>query len=118
MPWSFEIDQFGIGCVLAEATMLRNIFEGDSESDREQLAFMDRIVGPFPEDYAAEVERVVPGTFSFCGRVTVLYPAPGTPLTRAEHSKPVLRIERARPLSVRGLSPRSHPRCTFSYTPF
>ena len=100
LPWSFDVDQFGIGCVLAEATMLRNVFNGDCESDREYLATIDRVLGPFPQDYAEDIERVIPGTFSFGDRVRVLYPAPGTVLKREEHSQPILRIEQAKPLSV------------------
>ena len=117
LPWSFEVDQFGIGCVLAEATMLSNLFDGDCESDREYLALVDRIVGPFPEDYAQVIERAIPGTFSFNGRVKVLYPAHGAILTRQEHLKPVLRIERARPLSVRRLQCLLSP-CLLQYADY
>lgn len=41
LPWSFEIDSFGIGCVLAEATMLCHVFDGHCDNDREYLATID-----------------------------------------------------------------------------
>lgn len=92
---------FGVGCVLAEVYVLRNVFDSECSSDREYLATIDRVVGPFPRDYAAEIEKQCPGTFAFRERVTVLYPPLGTTLLHESHVNPIIRIERSLPLSVR-----------------
>ena len=88
MPWTCTIDNFAIGCVLAELWLLDPIFERGIESRREHLAIVDKVVGPFPEAFARNVEYYLPGTFSFKwdGRPSVVYPALDTTSGRGKYS--------------------------------
>lgn len=98
LPWAFGVDLFGIGCVLAEMALVQNLFDPAYQGDMEYLAMMDRLVGPFPRDYAVDIEGKYPGTFNLHSRVSVRYPLVGTSAT----SDAVLRVESVQPLSVRG----------------
>ncbi|KAI0359242.1 kinase-like protein, partial [Trametes cingulata] len=99
LPWSFGVDAFGIGCVLAEVYLQYNVIRMDIESDREQLATIDALVGPFPESYARLVEEKVPGTFVFGDTISVKYPGDGKDPTDHNHVSALRRLSQVRPLS-------------------
>ncbi|KAH9854427.1 kinase-like protein [Lenzites betulinus] len=107
LQWSFGIDTFAIGCVVAEMYLMGGLFDDCIEGDREHLAAMDKLLGPFPSDFANRLETAFAGTFSFNGRITVQYPSPGVALSAA-HKESLRRLERLRPLSTYIYDPMLH----------
>ncbi|OSD02445.1 kinase-like protein [Trametes coccinea BRFM310] len=55
LPWSFGVDAFAIEFIIAELYLAEAVIHGDTESDTERLAIIDRLVGPFPEEYARSI---------------------------------------------------------------
>ena len=102
LPWKFGVDVFAVGCVIAEIYLGNQLFSSDISSDREHLAALDRVLGPFPQAFAQMIDTRFPGTFSLNDyHVKVCYPSIDTVLTRDSHAAPMRRLERMRPLSVR-----------------
>ncbi|KAI0348960.1 kinase-like protein [Trametes cingulata] len=101
LPWSHWVDLYATGCLIAELWLSRPLFLGNSVCDREHLAVVDRVISPFPEKYAREVNERIPGTFVITDKVTVEYPVGGIPLSRDEHGPPLQRISAAAPVSTR-----------------
>ncbi|KAI0683367.1 kinase-like protein [Cerioporus squamosus] len=99
LPWSSGVDVFAIGCIVAELYLGRSLFPAESMTDREHLATVDKLVGPFGEEYARSVEKKIPGTFVFGDEVSVLFPASEVTLTAVEHAVPMKRLEDCKPLS-------------------
>ncbi|KAI0661151.1 kinase-like domain-containing protein [Cubamyces menziesii] len=99
LPWTMNVDNFSIGCVVSELYLGRSLFDCEIESEREYLAAIDNLLGPFPEDFARAVERKYPGNFEFDGRVTVNYPAPGAQ-AEEEYADAMRRLERVQPLAA------------------
>ncbi|KAI0691975.1 kinase-like protein [Cerioporus squamosus] len=96
--WSFGVDTFALGCVIAELYLGRDLFPADMM--REHLAMVDKLVGPFSEEYAHSIEDKLPGTFSFVGRVAIRFPRAGVALSAEEHGEPMRRLENLKPLSA------------------
>ncbi|KAI0359117.1 kinase-like protein [Trametes cingulata] len=108
LPWSFGVDSFGVGCVIAEVYLQHNVISMDIETDREQLATIDALVGPFPEAYARLIEEKVPGTFVFGDVVSVKYPGEGKNPTDRIHTSALRRLSQVRPLSAYIHNPLLH----------
>lgn len=102
LPWSFGVDAFAVGCVVSELYLCSDLFPSDVSCDLEHLALVQKIVGPFPEQYAQQVERQRPGTFSL-NPATVLFPPRGILDSAIQYSDAMIRVERSPPLSVRGV---------------
>ncbi|KAI9056618.1 kinase-like protein [Trametes sanguinea] len=100
LPWSYPVDSFGVGCVLAELYLGRNLFDPQIESDREYLATIDRLLGPFAEQFARMVEARDPGTFAFSNKASVQYPPPESVQLASEYAEAMRRLERVRPLAA------------------
>ncbi len=94
------MDAFAVGCVVSELYLGGNLFPADMDTDREHLAMIDKVVGPFTEEYAHGIEDKLPGTFSFIGRVAVRFPRAGVSLSAEEHGEAMRRLENLKPLSV------------------
>ncbi|KAI0361339.1 kinase-like protein [Trametes cingulata] len=62
LSWSFAIDTFGAGCVLAELYLGRALFPYN-ENDLVRLALLERVLGPFPTSIAKRADRFRPGIF-------------------------------------------------------
>lgn len=78
------------------------MFPAVVSGDVEKLAIIDRVVGPFPEGFAREVDRTFGGVFSFNGgRVTVKYPPFEMSPSPTHHGDALRRLQAFRPLSVR-----------------
>lgn len=102
LPWGFGVDVFAVGIVIAEIYLGKQLFPSDLGCDREHLAALDRVLGPFPRAYAHTIDTRFPGTFNLNdGVVKVHYPSPGTKVTRESYGVPMRRLECMRPLSVR-----------------
>ena len=102
MLWSRSVDAFAIGCIISELYLGDNLFSFGIDTDREHLATVDKIVGPFPEDYAHEVEDKLPGTFTFEESTSIRFPPESKPLTDEDLSAPMKRLEQTKPLAVSG----------------
>ena len=100
MPWKFSVDTFAVGCVIAEVYLSRELLPREAHSDQERLAIVDKVLGPFPDQYAREIEHKFLGTFTFgpCGP-TVVY-TPEVSNEAEEGQEALLRLEELRPLSV------------------
>ncbi|KAI0349056.1 kinase-like protein [Trametes cingulata] len=101
LPWSYGVDAFNIGCVMAELYLQENLLKLDIEGDIEYLAAIDALVGPFPEDYALMVNARFPNIFTLTGRVTVKFPADGTDPHDPEACEALRRLASIRPVSAR-----------------
>ena len=92
---------FAVGVVIAEIYLGRQLFSGAASCDREHLAALDRVLGPFPRAYAHTIDTRFPGTFNLNDDIVkVHYPLPETKVTRDSYAVPLRRLERMRPLSV------------------
>ncbi|KAI9065713.1 kinase-like protein [Trametes sanguinea] len=100
LPWSYPVDCFNIGCVIAELYLGRNLFDADIDGDREYLAAVERLLGAFPAGFARDVESHHPGHFAFSDKVTVEYPPLGILLAAADYAEAMRRLERIRPLAA------------------
>ncbi|KAI9069266.1 kinase-like protein [Trametes sanguinea] len=101
LPWSYSIDSFGVGCVIAELYLGRQLFDGDIDTDREYIATIERLLGPFPETFAREIESKYPGVFTFEGtKVAVQYPPPCSLLSASDYADAMRRLERVKPLAA------------------
>ncbi|KAI9062000.1 kinase-like protein [Trametes sanguinea] len=98
LPWSYGVDSFAIGCTIGELYTMTAIFEPDIEGDREYLAAIDRVLGPFPTGYATALEAKYPGTFCVAERVSVKYPPTLDGIPRSEDADAMRRLERIRPI--------------------
>lgn len=71
------------------------------DTDQEQLAAIDVLFGPFPEDYARVLDHRFPGTFNFDdGSVAVRYPTGSEFVSNSDHAEACCRLELLRPISV------------------
>ncbi|KAI0359348.1 kinase-like protein [Trametes cingulata] len=101
LSWSFGVDVFAIGCVVAELYLMRRLLLGIVLDDREHLAHVNRIIGPFPEAYARAIEAKYSGTFAFSdGRVVVVYPPGGSTVSAADFVGVMRWLEQSKPLST------------------
>lgn len=101
LPWGREADLFSVGCVVAESYLGHSLFDPQIDGDREYLAAVDRLVGPYPRQYAEGIESKFPGTFDLLGeRALIRYPAPGSSPSTSDHVESLRRLERVRPLAV------------------
>ncbi|KAH9855860.1 kinase-like protein [Lenzites betulinus] len=102
LPWSYGIDTFALGCVISELYLVDVLFSSDVDSDQEHLATWDKLVGPFPTDYALNVENEFPGTFVFDGPTAVVkYPSREDSVTDLDHVEALRRLEEVKPISAR-----------------
>ena len=88
------------GVVLAETFLSKFLVDPDFESFRENLAILDRVLGPFPSEFAHSIELRQAGTFRLRGRVSVVFPPPDVPMAPAVLMGASVRIRDALPLSV------------------
>lgn len=80
---------------------MRPLFDPIVSGDREHLAMIEVVVGPFPLEYASTVEAKYAGTFSVeGGQVSVIFPARGKTVTREMYGDAMTRLTKARPLEV------------------
>ncbi|EIW63235.1 kinase-like protein [Trametes versicolor FP-101664 SS1] len=100
LPWFRKVDVFSIGCVIAELYLAHNLFSPSIEGDREYLAAVERVFGPYPLDYAEDAESKVPGTFALQNGASVQYPPPGISLAASDYADAMRRLEHARPLAA------------------
>ncbi|KAI9057280.1 kinase-like protein, partial [Trametes sanguinea] len=101
LPWSFGVDVFAVGCVIAETYLLENLFHPKVETDFEHLAMIDRICGPFPRDFAKSVEALKPGIFRLFPRVEVIFPCADVPLEDEANRSAVRRLESMKRICAR-----------------
>ena len=64
MPWSYPVDVFAAGCVIAEFVLGQRLF-APAGSSTEYLAMLDRILGPFPPAFVVRVQDDIRGKFVF-----------------------------------------------------
>lgn len=93
------MDAFAVGCVISELHLCSDLFPSGVSCDLEHLALVERVVGPFPEQYAHLVEMQRPGTFTL-NPATVLFPPRGMVDSIANYSAAMVRLEQSLPLSV------------------
>ena len=87
--------------MIAEIFLGHQLFSSAMSCDREHLAAVDRVIGPFPRAYAQTIDTRFPGTFDLNdGVVKVHYPPLDSTVTRDTYGPPMRRLERLRPLSV------------------
>lgn len=101
LPWNTNVDVFAVGCVISEVYLGHQLLPRDIQSDREHLAVIDKVFGPFPEQYAREVEQKFAGTFTFGVRGPTVVFQPGD-LKQLEQVDGVMlrRLEELRPIWV------------------
>nr|VWO95048.1 N/A [Ganoderma boninense] len=101
LPWGSGVDTFAVGLMIAEIFLGSQLFSSDISSDREHLAALDRVLGPFPRGFAHTVDARFPGTFSLDDDIVkVHYPPLDTVVTRDSYGDSMRRLERMRPLSA------------------
>ncbi|KAH9887378.1 kinase-like protein [Cubamyces lactineus] len=100
MGWSYGVDAFAIGCTLANIYLGNSLMSMDIDSDQEHLASIDRLVGPFPEEYARRLNEKYPKTFKFDNGASVLFPPEGDVETDASCVEAVTRLTRLQPISA------------------
>ncbi len=101
-PWSFGVDAFSLGCVIAEIHLSDTLVPSASTTDQERLATVEKLVGPFPEDYAQSIEDRFPDTFAFEDTMAVvIYPPTDESISEPDHIAALRRLEQIRPISVR-----------------
>lgn len=101
LPWNRAADNFSIGCVIAELYLSRRLFDNDMQTDREFLAAVERLLGPYSREFAEKIEAKHSGVFSFHnGTVSLLYPPAGSVLSTSDYAESMRRLERIRPLAV------------------
>ncbi|KAI9064930.1 hypothetical protein FKP32DRAFT_1675203 [Trametes sanguinea] len=92
LPWSYGVDLFAAGCVMAELHLGRGLFPR-TQTDLERLAILERVLGNFPLSFAKRGESARPGTFAFGKPVKVRY------RPSIEDVEAALNLVRATPLS-------------------
>ena len=98
MRYDRAVDTFAVGCIMAEVYTSRRLFPDGIASDREHIALVERVCGPFSCEYATELEKTAPGTFKIRNGVArVVYPddefqedVHGDGLRRLRQAKPVM----------------------------
>ncbi|EIW53406.1 kinase-like protein [Trametes versicolor FP-101664 SS1] len=101
LPWNRAADNFSIGCVIAELYLSRRLFDNDMQTDREFLAAVERLLGPYSREFAEKIEAKHSGVFSFHnGTVSLLYPPAGSVLSTSDYAESMRRLERIRPLAA------------------
>ncbi|KAI0740116.1 kinase-like domain-containing protein [Earliella scabrosa] len=100
LPWTCNVDNFSLGCIIAELYLMGPFFPNELESDRQHLAIMEAILGYFPEDYARRVEERCPGTFTFDSAPRVQFPSSGSACPTAEEVTFIKRVEKQKPLAA------------------
>ncbi|KAJ7495915.1 kinase-like domain-containing protein [Mycena galericulata] len=66
--WTETIDHFAIGCIVAELLTSRPLFPPFSASRSEDIAIMDKVLGPFSDDMVAEIQKDIPTAFDHRSR--------------------------------------------------
>ncbi|KAI9057841.1 kinase-like protein, partial [Trametes sanguinea] len=105
LPWSYAVDAYGLGCVLAEIYLEENLVALDIDTDLEQLATIDSLLGPFPREFAMMVNEKSPDTFTISDVVKVNFPLPIPDAPSPEEVDALRRLEQLRPVSARIHSP-------------
>ena len=68
-----------MGCVISETYLHRSLFPTACGSEREHLATVERVVGPFPLGFAKAVEARFPRTFQVgCDFASIIFPVLGS----------------------------------------
>lgn len=87
LQWSYGVDTYAVGCVIAELCLLSNLFPPEIASIREHLAIIERALGRFPLEFASVVEKHRPGTFLISTTSTsVIFPATDVTTGGAEYT--------------------------------
>lgn len=102
LPWGVGVDTFAVRCIIAELYLGENLFPHTVACDKERLAVLDRVLGPFLEQFARHAEEKLPGTFNFdeTGPTIMFQPEPLDEWQMAESEWTFKRLESMRPLSV------------------
>ncbi|KAI1784736.1 kinase-like domain-containing protein [Ganoderma leucocontextum] len=100
MRFGYGVDTFAVGCMLAEVQLNRPLFPYEIADDREHLALVERICGPFPFAFVADFEKQYPGYFHIEDDIAfVAYP--GKPFNANVHNDALCRLRCATPISTR-----------------
>lgn len=94
------MDNYAVGCIIAEIYLGRYLFPREVESDLECLAIIEKVLGPFPELFARNFEQNFAGTFILGRLVSVAFPPTISEEARATHGVALHRLETIKPLSV------------------
>ena len=100
LPWNNSVDNFAVGCIIAEIYLGRWLFPRQVESILEHLAILEKVLGSFPESFARNVEQNLAGTFTLGRRVAVAFPSTISDEECATHGVAMHRLENFKPLSV------------------
>ncbi|KAJ7458382.1 kinase-like domain-containing protein [Mycena galericulata] len=65
--WTETIDHFTLGCIITEVLTSQPLFQQFYVSTAEDIAVMDKILGPFPDDLVDAIKRDVPNAFEHRG---------------------------------------------------
>lgn len=109
MPWSFPVDVFGSALIMAEMYLGSPLLPM-CEDSVERLAGLERVIGPFPYEYAAKACSYWPGLFGEGPRSKcyVRFPRTGKSDTAA-----VRRVTEAVCITVSLSSLHSHTRVSY-----
>ena len=94
------MDNYAVGCIIAEIYLGRYLFPREVESDLECLAIIEKVLGPFPDLFARNVEQNFAGTFTLGRQVAVAFPSTISDEEGATHDAAMHRLETFKPLSV------------------
>ena len=87
--------------MISEIYLGRRLFPSEVDSSLEHLAIIEKILGPFPEPFARNVEqKFAEGMFTFSQFVTVAFPPAISDEACATHGPASYRLETIKPLSV------------------
>ncbi|KAI1783977.1 kinase-like protein, partial [Ganoderma leucocontextum] len=100
MRFGYGVDVFAVGCVLAEVHLNRPLFPYDIADDREHLAVVERVCGPFPVTFVADFDKRRPGYFLVEDELAFV-PYPGEAFKADVHGDAVRRLWSAKPISTR-----------------
>ncbi|KAI0324868.1 kinase-like protein, partial [Cubamyces sp. BRFM 1775] len=100
IPWTSGVDSFAIGCVLAELYLSHNLFDPTIEDDREYLVATERLLGPFPREYAVAIESKYAGTFKIEDSVYVQFPPAHSVMLASDYAESLRRLEAIKPLAA------------------
>ncbi|KAJ7040609.1 kinase-like domain-containing protein [Mycena alexandri] len=64
-PWDKSIDQFALGCIIAEILTYRPLIQHSSLNAIEDIAIMDKVLGPFPLDMANRIQAEFPTALEY-----------------------------------------------------
>ncbi|KAH9895269.1 kinase-like domain-containing protein [Cubamyces lactineus] len=102
-PWSYGVDAYGVGCILAELYLEEPLVSPEVASIREHLAVLDAVLGPFPQGFAQRINEQIPDSFLFVDGVPMVsFPSYRKCVpVEYHHARAYLRLGCLRPASTR-----------------